>query len=1003
LFITGAERDRVRAEVELRKGRFRPFSAADAGELTRMTAALFGSTVKGKTSPRRRNRIGRVLSLLPDGIPEAMAMSLADLRAADFTRRAQALGAIHSDGRWRLPSPPRMRRDALHSEIAGLFPPGSGAHHRHLLLAGDDGGEALGWVRAQAESLESGEALSTFTEVEPESVPVEVRLALTEVALGELNLTEARRWLSGVSKKEAAPWTRWLHAIDTPPEVARELAPGDEEACAPRAAAEVALRLLEGAALGTEAGGSQAAAALQRCAARVGGLARRRLEMNLHVLTGNNSCRDREWRRAVTAGSVVLRRELAHRMALVMLVEGRHRASARLLRRVADEEPAPGRAGLIQLDLGRASLFEGDTAAADRHHLQAFRLLQAAGFRFRTRIVLFNMAVSDLDKLEVNRARARFSASDDGRPDDFLDWERTRLALAIGDERRFIEGVRRLPPQDVAEADGVGEATAFLRGVAALLRHDVAAAVDLLERGGQEGSTWLPLAKTLLGETSPGRGEGPDPWGLELCSRLASAVVRGDDARVVSLLEDAPPSLPSRALAVALCERIFGRQQAVGASVRARAASVLADAGLDGWARSLQGDGTAGAEVMTVLGRLLEEGSLGALGAGEVEELLGGLGVTGLEVRLAGNGNVVWRVGEGEESDATEGSDISLVALGSPTHNRALWRLLAATVSLLVDPGQKEPDSEAAASGFYGVSDPVRKLRAELERLAPASVPVTILGETGVGKEVAARALHRLSGRRGRFVGVNMAAVPAALVESELFGSVRGAYTGADRERSGLAVAAHHGTLFLDEIGDLDLALQAKLLRFLESHEVRPVGSDRAREVDVRIVAATHRDLTKLVETGAFRADLFYRIASVTVTIAPLRDRPDDIPVLRELFEGSLQRRSGRKPLRWSRDAEACLLRHHWPGNVRELRSVIEVAAVHAEGGIVRPEHLPFDTSVEPVSATSYEEALTQFRRRLFRSALGRHGGNRSAAARDLGISRQTLLYHIRTLGLTDV
>ncbi len=1003
LFITGPERDRARAEVGIRRGRFGPFSGADAHELSQVAAALFADGERGKATPVGEDLVGRVLSLLPGGVPEAMAMALTALRPPDLARRAQALGAVRRGDRWRLPLPPLMRTDELHREVAGLFVRSSGPHLRHRLLGGEDEGEALEWVRMQTQALEGREALSVFGEVAPDAVPPALRLALAEAALGELDLTEARRWLAAVSEQEGRPWTRWLNAVDTPPDVKVELVPEAEAAVAPRAAAEVALRRLEGAVLGTAGGAREAEAALRRCIPALGGFVRRRIEINLTLLSENKKGRDRRWRHEVTAGSPVLRRELAHRMALVMFADGRYRAGARILRCVADEEPAPGRAGLVQLDLGRVSLVQGDTVAADLHHLRAFRLLQAAGFRFRTRVVLFNMGVSDLDKLEVNRALARFSTSDDGRPDQYLDWERTRLALAIGDERRFTEGVQRLPPQEQAERDGVGEGTAFLRGAEALLRHDLSAAVELLERGGQEGSMWVPLAKTLLGEDERCDDDVPDPWGLLLCARLAGALVRGDRAAAVAVLGTGSPILASQALALAICERLLGRQDWVAPGVRNRAVSALVGAGLDGWARRLRDEVASSSEVLGVLGRLAEEGSLSALAGDEVGELLEGLGVTGLEVRARRSGHLVWRAGDGIERERVDGGDVSLVALGAPVRDRSVWRLLTALTSLLVVPDDEDPDPEASATGLHGGSNAIRELRGEIKSLASADMPVTILGETGVGKEVAARALHRLSGRRGRFVGVNMAAVPAALVESELFGSVRGAFTGADRERGGLAVAAHHGTLFLDEIGDLDLALQAKLLRFLESHEVRPVGSDRVREVDVRIVAATHRDLSKLVRDGTFRADLFFRIASVTVTIAPLRDRREDIPVLRELFESLLMRRNGSRPLRWSREAEAALLRHDWPGNVRELRSVIEVAAVRADGGVVRPEHLPFDAVPEPIGACNYEVALTGFRRRLFRSALQRHQGNRSATARELGISRQTLLYHIRTLGLTDV
>jgi transcriptional regulator with PAS, ATPase and Fis domain len=283
--------------------------------------------------------------------------------------------------------------------------------------------------------------------------------------------------------------------------------------------------------------------------------------------------------------------------------------------------------------------------------------------------------------------------------------------------------------------------------------------------------------------------------------------------------------------------------------------------------------------------------------------------------------------------------------------------------------------------------------------MGPTHLPILIVGETGVGKEVAARALHRLSGRRGAFVPVNVAAIPANLLEAELFGSVKGAYTGADRARQGLAVAADGGTLFLDEIGDLDPPLQVKLLRFLDSQEVRPVGATQSRIVDVRILSATNSDLGRRVREGSFRQDLYYRIAGPPLTIPPLRERREDIGLLTDLFEREAVARHSLATGTWSGEAEAMMRRYPWPGNVRELRQAVEVALVRAGGGTVRREHLPFTETKDGATGT-WEEAQRDFRRSFLRAALERNNGNRSATARELGISRQALLYHIRNFGL---
>ncbi len=312
------------------------------------------------------------------------------------------------------------------------------------------------------------------------------------------------------------------------------------------------------------------------------------------------------------------------------------------------------------------------------------------------------------------------------------------------------------------------------------------------------------------------------------------------------------------------------------------------------------------------------------------------------------------------------------------------------------------PASASADADIVGRSAAATELRRSLEELAATDFAVLLEGETGSGKEVAARVLHRRSGRSGRFVPVNMAAIPSELAEAELFGAVRGAFTGADRTRTGLIEAADGGTLFLDEVGDLAPALQAQLLRFLESGEVRAVGSTDFRRVEARIVSATHRDLREGTRKGWFRLDLYYRLAPVVITVPPLRDRREDIPELRAVFEREVQRRLGVSPCRWSVEADRTLANHSWPGNVRELRHVVEVAVATAAGGIVRAERLRLPGRVGP-EVRRWDQAASELRRGLLLGALSRNGGNRSAAARELGISRQTLHYHLRRLDLGGV
>jgi two-component system, NtrC family, response regulator HydG len=296
-----------------------------------------------------------------------------------------------------------------------------------------------------------------------------------------------------------------------------------------------------------------------------------------------------------------------------------------------------------------------------------------------------------------------------------------------------------------------------------------------------------------------------------------------------------------------------------------------------------------------------------------------------------------------------------------------------------------------------------------LRRAAPSRLPVLILGESGSGKEVAARAVHELSPRsKEAFVPVNCGAISPELAEAELFGHERGAFTGAVGSSPGAFGAADGGTLFLDEIGDLPLALQVKLLRALEAGEVKPVGSPRPRRIDVRIVCATHRDLKKLVRTGSFREDLYYRLAGLSVELPPLRERREDIVPLAEHF---LSQEADGVQRGFSADARARLLAHSWPGNARELRHVVQLAVVLSDGGTIRGAALRIDDGSRRASDGGADprelvdlrgRTLEQIESLAIRSAWERHRGQRGAMARELGIARSSLLRKLDQLGLRE-
>jgi DNA-binding NtrC family response regulator len=306
---------------------------------------------------------------------------------------------------------------------------------------------------------------------------------------------------------------------------------------------------------------------------------------------------------------------------------------------------------------------------------------------------------------------------------------------------------------------------------------------------------------------------------------------------------------------------------------------------------------------------------------------------------------------------------------------------------------------------MIGDSPAMREVAETIRRAGSTDATVLVTGESGTGKELAARALHAESRRcDGSFVALNCSALPAELIESELFGHVKGAYTGADRDRAGVFEAADGGTLFLDEVGDLSPSAQAKLLRAVEEGHVTPVGTSTARPVDVRLVAATNRSLEALVEAAEFREDLLYRLQVVTLTLPPLRERRADIPPLAIHFVAEFASRHERPVRSLSAGARRALVAYDWPGNVRELRNVLERAVVLAEGDEIDIPSLPqrvtgaaaplgaIDAALAGLSFTeARDRALESFERSFLTAALERHGGNISATARSLGLHRQSL------------
>ncbi len=318
---------------------------------------------------------------------------------------------------------------------------------------------------------------------------------------------------------------------------------------------------------------------------------------------------------------------------------------------------------------------------------------------------------------------------------------------------------------------------------------------------------------------------------------------------------------------------------------------------------------------------------------------------------------------------------------------------------------------------LIGDTPAMQSVRRLIETIAPTDASVMILGETGTGKELVARSLHEKSRRAGQtFIPVNCGALPENLVESELFGHRRGAFTGADTHRKGLFEVANGGTLFLDEVGELDKSVQVKLLRFLESGEIRRVGENDPFRVDVRILCATHRDLREMIAAEQFREDLFFRMNTFEIHLPPLRDRKADIPALsRHMLTRFASRRSGHghgQESTLTPEAIAVLATHDWPGNIRELANAIERATILAGGGPLHPEHLPTQfparrgataPAVPAVAGPHFQipegsPTLRDIEMRYIQVILEKHNGNKPAASKELGISLKTLYNKINQL-----
>jgi DNA-binding NtrC family response regulator len=367
---------------------------------------------------------------------------------------------------------------------------------------------------------------------------------------------------------------------------------------------------------------------------------------------------------------------------------------------------------------------------------------------------------------------------------------------------------------------------------------------------------------------------------------------------------------------------------------------------------------------------------------------------------------VVAMTASGTVADAVEALRLGAAdVLGKPFHLSVLEQAVSRLLAAEPRGSRARPTPGVAVIGEHPA---MRLVLDRVEQIADTDASVLIRGETGTGKEVVARLIHGASQRRaGPFVAVNVSAIPEPLAESELFGHVRGAFTGADKARTGRFVAAHGGTLFLDEIGEMPRGVQVKLLRALQEREVTPVGASEAVPIDVRVVAATHRDLEGMIEEGTFREDLFYRLDVVPIEIPPLRERRQDIPSLADHFRVEVNAREGRSVPGFALDVVQRLGAYDWPGNVRELENLVERLVVVAKSRMVVMDDLPAHLRTPvvdlenatldlPEAGVDLRIFLTQLEERLIAQALERTGGNKNRAAELLGMNRTTLVEKLR-------
>jgi DNA-binding NtrC family response regulator len=871
----------------------------------------------------------------------------------------------------------------------------------------------VAWCEA---CLANGAARRVLSVARVVSGPARLGLLAAEAALTLGRLDDAERALEAVAPAERdATWhalaAGWAEAAGLAERAAAELAACSGATLPPRLAARRELVAAELARRSGDRGGREAhlRAAASACEPSLP-----EAELALAEWEGVAALR-RLRRERVTTWRADLKARALHLTGLAALSRGAWVAGATALRAAlrlsAGENPCW--LGEIHADLGYAAMFAERPGVADRHLKLAETILERCGSRRASTVVRADRAVLACDRLDWQRARELTLAAKElrGAPDDIATWlgelELARADLARGDVAVVQARLPELAAAVERHADHVtlGQAFAALRGHCTLACGDLAGAADAAARAepGERALFDAVIAANAGREPAVGL---PHRWGMVVTAHLLAARrCAQDDAGMRwygRVLERAPREAGvGLARLVAILRRNGERLGAAWTEHERRAEATLVAYGLDGWAAILHGPAEINPlRLVRAVDAIVNAGTDG-LTSERLEALGHDLGLDALLIE--GGGEEIAKFGQpsGAEFEVEAGGVVIRATGAQHAVATATLELLARHVALRH--GLPGGLAESSPSALIGTSQALRAVRDQIDRWGPLPLTVLITGEPGTGKELVARELHAASRRRGPFVPVNCAGIPSALLEAELFGVLRGAFTGADRDRSGLVEAAEGGTLLLDEVGELPLELQGKLLRLLQEHEVRRVGATRARQVDVRFLAATNRDLLAAVAEGSFRQDLYYRLAVAVIEVPPLRRRPKDVEELARTFVSRLGAAFNRPGVRLSSAAVTALQGGSWPGNVRELESALARAVASAHPGeVIGPDRFAGLTprTDRPDEQLNWSEAAAAFRRAYFAKVLEACGGNRSRAARRAGISRQTLLYHLRELGM---